>query len=167
MMNSRPLIKEQKDQHVLPISGNWILHPYRKYTEKPDAQAIIRSAHEGTKLFWDEWITHVPRQLFQYKKWKEMKPNPKVGDTVLIVRGGYGNQKAARKYWPQGKIVECIESRDGIIRKVKIKLPNGKIENNIVQNLVIVTPNEYEINHQKKNDNAAQNEDHSSATGGE
>ena len=140
LLNSRPLINENKGNDVLPITGNWLLHPYRQYAEDINLNAIIQSAHKGTVEFWDEWITHVPHQLFQYTKWNESKPNPNVGDSVLIIKQGFGNQRAPRKYWKQAVIVECKESKDGVARKVSVKFSSGRIENHVVQNLVVITP---------------------------
>lgn len=140
LLNSRPLIDESNRNHALPISGNWLLHPYRNYKDDLSTKGVMESADEGTIQFWDAWITFVPRKLFEYEKWSKDKPNPKVGDRVLIIRNGYGNQRAPRKYWPQGDIEKCEQSKDGVVRKVTIRLPDGRRERHVVQNVVIVTP---------------------------
>lgn len=46
--------------------------------------------------------------------------NPKVGDIVLV-----SNDNLKRIYWPLGKILSVFASKDGIIRRVKIKTKSG------------------------------------------
>lgn len=51
---------------------------------------------------------------------------------------GYGNDKQPRKYWKEGIIEECFESRDQVVRKVKIRYENGKTEVRVVQDIVVI-----------------------------
>lgn len=139
LMNSRPLVCEDPERTTLPLTGNWLLHPYRNYRDLVEVNSLIESANRFTKEFWDEWITNVPRQLFEFYKWDQKKPNPKVGDKVLIIRPGYGNKPSPRKYWPQGTIIKCQPSKDGVVRRVLVQLPSGNIEKHVVQNLVIIS----------------------------
>ena len=54
------------------------------------------------------------------KKWHREKDNIKIGDIALMV-----SPDTERGKWPLGKITCCTESKDGIVRRVKIKV-NGK-----------------------------------------
>ena len=51
---------------------------------------------------------------------------------MLILKPGYGNKAAPRKYWPKGKIVNCNKSKDGVVRSVEVKLASGKMEKHVV-----------------------------------
>lgn len=67
-----------------------------------------------------------------------MTENVSVGDEVLIIRQGYGNEKSPRKYWRYGEVKEVKTDHDGVVRRVVVKTENGKLENHVVQNLVVI-----------------------------
>lgn len=139
LLNQRPLVNVSEDYHVLPITGNWLLHPYTKSGEERDIGEMIKSAKEATKQFWEAWMQRIPNQLFHSEKWTKNTPNPSVGDEVLIVKAGYGNKPAPRKYWEKGKITACFASKDGTVRSVEVETTTGAKERHVVQNIVIIS----------------------------
>lgn len=52
---------------------------------------------------------------------------------MLIIRSGNGNKRAPRKYWKRGIINNVLNSKDGIVRRVAVQLPNNVEENHVVK----------------------------------
>lgn len=139
LINERPLMDDETIGNMTAYTGNSILYPYAKTNEEPKTSAILRSANKLTKDFWETWYETKPAELFDRPKWKKDVPNIKEGDKVLIIKGGYGNKAVPRKYWPTGKVKKCIISKDKIVRVVLVELETGKTEKHAVQNLVIIS----------------------------
>nr|GFS82912.1 integrase catalytic domain-containing protein [Nephila pilipes] len=59
-------------------------------------------------------------QLHQRSKIRKQMYIPKIGDIVLI-----WNDNIKRIYWPLGRILSVFSSKDGIIRRAKIKTKSG------------------------------------------
>lgn len=140
LLNSRFLVNPTKENKELPISANWVLHPYKEFSTSVGVMEIIADARKTTEEFWIKWKRSVPRELFEYPKWEKSVPAVKVGDKVLVIKGGFGNQKTDRRYWTKGEVKRCIESKDKIVRKVITENEEGKKRRVAVQNLVIITP---------------------------
>lgn len=139
LMNERPLLDGENPAKATSFTGNSLLFPYADTPEETQTNAIVREAKEAVKAFWEAWYDNVPAELFDRKKWKDHTTNVKVGDRVLVVKGGYGNNALPRKYWPKGTIVQCTESRDGVVRKVVVEMEGGIRERHVVQNLVVIS----------------------------
>lgn len=56
-------------------------------------------------------------------KWVQPKRNLTVGDVVLAKEN-----KEVRSKWPVGRIVEEYPSKDSLVRKVKLLLPNENLD---------------------------------------
>ena len=69
-----------------------------------------------TDLFWTKWIRHYLPELQSRQKWRQEKPNLKIGDIVLIT-----DLKAYRNVWPLGIVVDARPDVDGLVRTVKMK----------------------------------------------
>ena len=56
-------------------------------------------------------------------KWVRPKKNLTVGDIVI-----FKENEGARRKWPVGKIVEVYPSEDGLVRKVKLLMADGNLD---------------------------------------
>ena len=56
-------------------------------------------------------------------KWVRPKKNLTVGDIVISKEN-----EGARRKWPVGKIVEGYPSEDGLVRKVKLLMADGNLD---------------------------------------
>lgn len=142
LLNERPLMDGNERDHVTNFTGNSLLFPYSNAKEQANTNSILEGSKEMVKIFWNEWYTNMPAELFDRKKWKDSVPNIEIGDLVTVVRGGYGNDPQPRKYWRRGKVVETIESKDNVVRKVIVEYSDGRRERQIVQNLVVIERNQ-------------------------
>lgn len=78
--------------------------------------------------FWNRWQHEYLTELQHRTKWNKHRPNPELGDVVLIRDD---NQPPLR--WPMGKIVELHTSNDSIIRVVTLKTSTGIIKRPVVK----------------------------------
>ncbi|KAJ8353216.1 hypothetical protein SKAU_G00207830 [Synaphobranchus kaupii] len=67
--------------------------------------------------FWARWRKEYLNTLQSRQKWHRKKPNLKVGDVVLMK-----DNQARRNEWPMGIILKALPSKDGLVRKVEIKV---------------------------------------------
>lgn len=67
--------------------------------------------------FWARWRREYLSTLQSRHKWQSQKPNLKEGDIVLLK-----DDQTKRNQWPMGIIVNVVPSRDGLVRKVDVKV---------------------------------------------
>lgn len=138
LINERPLFNGESAE-ATAFTGNSLLFPYKETCQEERTEEILKEAKDMTKRFWEMWYTNVLPKLFERQRWRDDLPNVKEGQRVLIVKQGYGNESAPRKYWPKGMIVKCESGKDGIVRKVIVELQDGRREKHVVQNLVVIS----------------------------
>ena len=95
-----------------------------------------------SEQFWMRWRQHYLHSLQHRKKWHEENKGIEVGDVVLV-RG-----PAKRNKWPVGRIVEVIKGREGLVRSVRIKLPDSigksnRILERCVRDTVLLVSSKY------------------------
>ena len=132
-LNSRPLTLESTDPnepraltpgHFLiggPITG--LPNPHLttvpinriKYWE----QIQLR-----TQFFWKKWQHEYLNTLQQRSKWRQIKNNVKIGDIVLIIE-----DNTPPTHWPLAKIISLHPNKDGLVRKVSLRVCVGGKEN--------------------------------------
>lgn len=131
IINARPLVPVSSDPDA-PL----ILTPSALLTQKFDP--IPTPPGEFTKAdiytrqwkrvqaladtFWARWQREYLHMLQGRQKWQRSKPNLKEGDVVLLK-----DMQLKRNEWPMGVIVKTLPSRDGVVRKMEVKVTRDKI----------------------------------------
>ena len=72
--------------------------------------------------FWSRWRKEFLLTLQNRPKWSSVRQNLDVGDIVLVA-----DPDCPRNQWPMGRIIDAIKSKDGLVRKVNIKVSNSDI----------------------------------------
>ena len=91
--------------------------------QKPLNDRLIQTQEWGreVKRRWkEEYLTQV---LGEAKKSKFQKSEIEIGEVVLV--GGTGR---SREFWKLGVVEEKYRGSDGLVRAVKLKMPNGTIK---------------------------------------
>jgi len=71
--------------------------------------------------FWARWQKEYLNMLQSRQKWQLIRPNMKEGDIVLLK-----DKQLKRNEWPTGVIVKALPSKDGLVRKVEVKVTHNK-----------------------------------------
>ncbi|KAK7910443.1 hypothetical protein WMY93_015127 [Mugilogobius chulae] len=126
IVNARPLVPVSTDPDA-PL----ILTPAMLLTQKTGAPPSVpvdlsekdiykcqwKRVQVLADAFWTRWRKEYLCTLQGRQKWLTKKPNLKVGDVVLLK-----NSSAKRNEWPMGLIEKTYPSRDGLVRKVDVKV---------------------------------------------
>ena len=75
-----------------------------------------------TKMFWRCFTREYLAMLQIRKKWNKDQRNLKQNDLVLVQK-----DNIPRSHWPLVRVIETYHGKDGIVRFVKIKLPNSDL----------------------------------------
>ena len=73
--------------------------------------------------FWSRWRHEYLSTLQKRQKWHTFQRNLKVGDVVLLM-----SETSCRSEWRMGLVVHVYPSRDGLIRKVSIRMGDKCID---------------------------------------
>ena len=150
IVNSRPLAVETLgDEELAAITPNHILTMKSKVVLPPPgvfSEADLyckrrwRAVQYLADQFWKRWRREYLSTIQSRQKWKEVKRNVRVNDIVLLK-----DEDLKRNQWPLGRVVETINSDDGLVRTVKVKVANGKepLVRSVVK-LVVLLENEEE-----------------------
>lgn len=132
VLNSRPMYAlndNPMDCSALTPAHFLIQEPFilPPQIEAPAATtySLKRIFEEQKKLiehFWQRWRNEYLTTLVQRKKWTEEKEHIKIGQLVVIKDE---NLPPAR--WLMGRIIELIQSKDGLIRSVVVQTPKSKL----------------------------------------
>ncbi|XP_061910680.1 uncharacterized protein LOC133654376 [Entelurus aequoreus] len=126
IMNARPLVPVSSDPDMPAV-----LTPAMLLTQKTDPVSAPlgnmdlkylynkqwRQVQSLAETFWKRWRQEYLATLKPRRKWKSERPNLQVGDVVLLK-----DTQVKRNEWPTGIIEETFPSRDGMIRKVNVKI---------------------------------------------
>ncbi|XP_054915813.1 uncharacterized protein LOC129379188 [Poeciliopsis prolifica] len=127
IVNNRPLIPVSYDpmdpfiltpatlltQKVEPCPA-----PVRDLEDKDLSRQQWRRVQSLSDTFWDRWRKQYLSTLQPRKKWTSEHRSLKPGDVVLL-----RDNAVKRNVWPMGIITEVFPSKDGLVRKVQIKVP--------------------------------------------
>ena len=131
ILNNRPIAPISTDP-TSPL----ILRPAMLLTGKSDILPAISDKLHGTDVyktqwkrvqiladtFWRLWRRDYLQCLQSRRKWLVDKPNLKSSDVVLLKEAG-----EHRNNWPLGIITKTMESDDGKVRKVEVRvIKDGK-----------------------------------------
>ncbi|XP_013412394.1 uncharacterized protein LOC106175106 [Lingula anatina] len=126
IVNSRPLsIANINDPECAePLTPNHILTMKSSVPLPPPGNFVSQDMYLRkrwrrvqflTQQFWSRWRKEYLQNLNKRQCWTRCKRNITVGDIVLVVE-----PNVARNSWPLGRVVECIPSKDKLVRKAKI-----------------------------------------------
>ncbi|KAK3743582.1 hypothetical protein QZH41_001386 [Actinostola sp. cb2023] len=88
--------------------------------------------------FWSRWRQEYLQSLQARNKWKHPKRNLANGDIVLMKEDG-----EHRNSWPMGRVVDAIQSKDGLVRKASITVSrDGKLKTMFrpIKELILLVP---------------------------
>nr|XP_027224294.1 uncharacterized protein LOC113816404 [Penaeus vannamei] len=128
IVNNRPIVNVSTDPENL-----FILSPATILTQKVGIDHVEDSVGEiDTKdllktewkrvsalseIFWNRWKKEYLHTLQERRKWCCAKPSLTEGDVVLLK-----DRSVCRTQWPYGIVVRAIQSEDGKVRKVELKV---------------------------------------------
>ena len=87
-----------------------------------DLRRIIESNNTVYEVWFKEWLTSYVPLLIEKPKWFSTARNMSVGDVVLFLK----SEQEFDLQYQYGIVVTILESRDGIIRSVKVEYQNHK-----------------------------------------
>ena len=133
IVNSRPLAVEflNEPAHPEPLTPNHLLTQKSRVILPPPgsfpredvyARKRWRRVQHLANEFWSRWKKEFLSQLQSRQKWTIPKRDMKVGDIVIIK-----DDNVPRNTWPLGRIAEAYASDDNLVRKVKIKVGDSKL----------------------------------------
>lgn len=135
-LNSRPLcsLKDDPSQLAALTPGHFLVG--RPLLSPPEPNILDRMAlrnrwnliQQLVQSFWARWQHEYLTELQQRVKWTQHKPDPKVGDVVIIREEG---QTPLR--WPMGRIIEIHPGLDGTTRVVTLKTSTGTLKRPVVK----------------------------------
>ena len=140
VLNCRPLTKlnsSVEDWRVLtPMSlhtGN--LDPAAPVTEFIKADMYRRSYKyvvAVSEQFYDRWLAMYLLWLQIRHRWREVKPNLKVGDLVLLLE----SKTKERRDFPKAIVVKTFPDAHAHVRQVTVRLADGRTFNRDVRSIV-------------------------------
>uniref|UniRef100_A0A182NDR4 DUF5641 domain-containing protein n=1 Tax=Anopheles dirus TaxID=7168 RepID=A0A182NDR4_9DIPT len=131
IINSRPLTDVPVDsEEEAPLTPNHFLlssssgvKPLVPFDDSPNPlQNNWKTSQLYANLFWRKWIRAYLPTLTRRTKWYQPRKPLQEGDVVLLV-----DENLPRGCWPKGQITQAIQSKDGAVRRVHVRLATGKI----------------------------------------
>jgi len=129
VLNSRPLGPMTTDPndgdylspgHFL-VGAPLLSPPELDYTETPmNRLTRYELLQQATQAFWKAWTRDYLHTLMSLNKWAITTPNVSVGDVVYLQLKGTSPLE-----WPIGRIETTYPGKDGVVRAVRIKTPQG------------------------------------------
>lgn len=149
IVNSRPLTVENLNDpmsllpltpnHLLTMKSQIVLPPPGDFT-KVDlySRKRWRRIQYLANEFWYRWRREYLSCLQSRNKWQNCKRNLAIGDIVLV-----SDENLHRCHWKLGCVSETTVDDDGLVRKVKLHVPNssGSLERPI-HKLILLCENE-------------------------
>ena len=134
IINSRPLSVDYlcsaeapeplTPNHLLTMKPKRVLPPPREF-QRPDVycRRRWRRVQYFANEFWLRWRKEYLQTLQVRPKWVQPKRNLTVGDVVISKEN-----EGARDKWPLGRVVQIYPSEDGFVRKVKLLMADGDLD---------------------------------------
>lgn len=146
ILNSRPLAPtDSPDDDGISVltPGHFLIG--KPLASLPDPEASYRTVsllkrwhlcQNLVRHFWERWSKEYLCILNKYHKWRFPVRNVAVGDVVILQEQGMVPTK-----WPLGRVKEVYPGRDGLVRVVSVKTPQG-IYRRPVAKVAVLIPNE-------------------------
>lgn len=137
ILNSRPLFPLSSDPSDLnPLTpGHFLIGaPLMSLPEKDISLIPVnrlkfwQHCSHVQQNFWRRWSVDYLNQLQNRPKWTSHRPDPKIGDMVLVKEDETPPLK-----WPLARITDVIPGKDGRIRSVQVKTTSGQYVRPIVK----------------------------------
>ncbi|XP_044151553.1 uncharacterized protein LOC122939550 [Bufo gargarizans] len=126
IINARPLTPISSDPDdptvltpatLLTQKTEQICAPSGEFNSKDLYKNRWRQVQSLSNSFWDKWKKQYIPTLQPRRKWQTNKPNLQTGDVVLMK-----DCQSRRNEWPLGLVTKTFPSKDGIVRKVELKI---------------------------------------------
>ncbi|XP_064647469.1 uncharacterized protein LOC135500154 [Lineus longissimus] len=130
IVNSRPLATDTINDptepepitpnHLLTMKSSVLLPPPGNFV-KEDVYARKRwkRVQYLANQFWTRWKAEYLSNLQSRQKWQKTKREIEVGDVVIL-----HDQELPRGNWEMAIVEEAFKSSDGLIRKLKLRMPS-------------------------------------------
>ena len=86
-----------------------------------------REANTMARQFWEQFKIEIFPELEKANKWWHAVPGPQVGDAVVVL----DLAPAQGTDWPVGVVQRIHTDRDGLVRKVTVKVRGQEYEHNL------------------------------------
>lgn len=86
----------------------------------PPAKQRWRQIQHLADEFWRRWMREYLPLLRARTKWRDARPNVKVGDIVLVA-----DANAPRSVWPLARVVETVPGPDHLVRMARVRTAKG------------------------------------------
>ena len=133
IVNSRPLTTDNLTDPTspLPLSPNHILTKKSQVVLPPPGEFVREDMYLRRKwkrvqcllnLFWSRFKTEYLNNLQVRNKWNKTRRNLQVGDIVIVK-----DEETHRNCWPIAIVVETYPSKDGLVRKVRLRIADSNL----------------------------------------
>lgn len=132
IVNSRPLTVDgiNDPQALEPITPNHLIMMKSKVALPPPG-VFVREDLYATKRwrrvqylieqFWSRWKKEYLLNISLRQKWHSPQRNLKVNDIVIVK-----DDNLPRNQWQLGRVIETVQSSDGLVRRVKVQVGERK-----------------------------------------
>lgn len=126
IINSRPLtyvpVDSANEEALTP--NHFLLHASNGQKSRWDGsdknlRKQWKLSQELTDHFWRRWVREFAPTILCKTKWFETERELSPGDIVFLI-----DNKTPRNTWAKGEVLECLKSRDGKVRTVKVFTAN-------------------------------------------
>lgn len=130
IINARPLVPVSMDpEAALILTPMTLLTQKSKAIPTPpgDFSKSDMYKHQWMRVqvladtFWTRWQKEYLSLLQNRQKWQCSRPNLKEGDIILLKE-----KQLKRNEWPMGIVMKALPSRDGVVRKMEVKVTRDK-----------------------------------------
>jgi hypothetical protein len=131
LINGRPLTRTIVDGQTQVLTPNHFLLGSLGGAVETDAHSVTKKWHAIHSLlsrFWKQFFNEYLPELKRMRKWKVVRPNVEKGEIVLVIDPSH-----EKGLWKLAVVEEVIPSKDGLVRKCKIRTSTGSYERPITQ----------------------------------
>lgn len=145
-LNSRPIAGISQDVNDLSyltpghfLVGSPLVAPPETSVLDTQTNRLTRwkLIQQLTEQYWSIWTHEYLMSLQKRSKWRETRPNLKVGDIVLIK-----NDNLPPTKWNLGRVLKCCPGRDGLTRVCELRTATGILVRPIQKLCVLPTSEE-------------------------
>lgn len=117
-----------KTSPALPPPGYFI--PEDVYSKKQ-----WRQVQYLAEQFWSRWRKEYLANITIRQRWHKPKRNLQIGDIVILK-----DEEAVRNEWRLGKVIESLPGKDGLVRRVRLKLGDRRSTDHTMRTPVVERP---------------------------
>ncbi|XP_072769709.1 uncharacterized protein [Nerophis lumbriciformis] len=132
IVNSRPLTVDaiNDPQALEPLTPNHLIMMKSKVALPPPGEFVKEDLYATKrwrrvqyliKQFWGRWKKEYLLNISTRQKWHLPQRNLRVNDIVIIK-----DDNLPRNHWQLGRVVETVQDRDSLVRRVKVQVGERK-----------------------------------------